>query len=530
MRRAVLPFIVLVLVVMGLSWSMATTIQHAELTTTLAQAIPEVMQGAAQPNAQPAQHIAAAPLLDSTLASYKPALRTPFVDDLARHANAPRYEIDLVLDTTMRQITGKQTVRYTNQTAQPLSDLVLRLYPNTGYMGGKMTLGQVKLGALQAAWSWSLADRSAVRVSLLKNIAPGEVITLSLEFVITVPDDPRRTGYLTFGAFDGLWALPNAYAMIAPRVGNRWQVDQAPNFGDIVFSEMALYRVTLHAPSSYKVVATGACQADGLNPFATTTCMAGPVRDFALHLSENYDVATTTVNSIVGEPVQLISYFLPQHRAAGERALDIAANALGTYEKRFGAYPYAELKLFATTTSAGGIEYPNLAGVLYKFYDGNDDYFEWLVAHEVAHQWWYNLVGSNPITEPWLDESLTQYSALLYMEDRYGVEAAQKYRARYFTDRFAQERRERGDRRVGQPTAAFPRWTYFPIVYGKGPLFFDAVRSRSDDARFAAWLRAYYERHRYGTAQASDLLQAADEADLGSIARAAYDEWILGKK
>jgi aminopeptidase N len=210
--------------------------------------------------------------------------------------------------------------------------------------------------------------------------------------------------------------------------------------------------------------------------------------------------------------------------------LDIAANALATYEKRFGAYPYGELKLFATTTSAGGIEYPNLAGVLFNFYEGNDDYFEWLVAHEVAHQWWYNLVGSNPITEPWLDESLTQYSALLYMEDRYGVQAAQKYRVRYFTDRFAEERNVRGDRRVGQPTAAFPRKAYFPIVYGKGPLFFEAVRSGADDARFGAWLRGYYERHRYSTAQASDLLQAADEVGLGPVVHAAYAEWILGKK
>ncbi|NJM42047.1 MAG: M1 family metallopeptidase [Anaerolineae bacterium] len=168
-----------------------------------------------------------------------------------------------------------------------------------------------------------------------------------------------------------------------------------------------------------------------------------------------------------------------------------------------------------------------LAGVLHSHYAGNDDYFEWLVAHEVAHQWWYNLVGSNPVQEPWLDEALTQYSTLLYFEDRYGAEVAQGFRQRYFTARFAQERRTRGDRRVGQPTSGFPRWAYFPIVYGKGPLFFDAVRSGADDAQFGAWLRAYYERHRYDTAQASDLLQAADDMGLGSIVRAAYDEWIL---
>jgi hypothetical protein len=533
MRRGVLPFVVLVLVLIGLVWSMATMLTHTNVVTIWTQTSPPRAQSQSPATqAAPAPNAVTEASLDHALALYKPALRTPFMADLARHANAPRYEVDLVLDAAARQITGKQTLRYTNQTAQPLSDLVLRLYPNTRYMGGEMTLGELQLGEMQTPWSWSLPDQSALRIGLLKNIAPGETITLSLSFTLSVPNGALGAGYQTFGFFDGLWALPNAYAIIAPRMGEQWQVDDAPNYGDIVFSEMALYRVSLQAPSSYNVVATGVCHSNEATAMATTmaatTCVAGPVRDFALHLGEQYAVERTVVNSLIGEPVQLFSYFLPQHRAAGKRALEIAAHALNSFEQRFGPYPYGELKIFATTTSAGGIEYPMLAGVLHNHYAGNDEYFEWLVAHEVAHQWWYNLVGSNPVQEPWLDEALTQYSTSLYFEDRYGTQVAQGLRQRYFTARFAQERGTRGDRRVGQPTNKFPRWAYFPIVYGKGPLFFDAVRGGSDDVRFAAWLRTYYERHRYGTTSAEDLLQAADDVGLGSVARAAYAEWMLG--
>ena len=529
MRRGCLLLLLPVGLLLGLAWVTMPTLTQVVSTYVPVQTIAKIVSNPSLPDKPPAALEKDKPT-DAALAPYQPNLRSPFAADLAQQANAPRYEIELSFDADTHKITGQQTVRYVNQTTKPLSDLVLRLYPNTQYMGGKMTLAQVRLNEIKVLWAWSLPDQSAMRVLLPRSLQPSDALTLSLNFTIDVPADPGKAGYLTFGEFDGLWALPNAYAMIALRDADGWRVDPAPNFGDIVFSEMALYRVRINAPSRYKIVATGSCTADGLNPFAITTCVAGPVRDFAIHLSESYEVASTTVSSILGEPIRLTSYFLPQHRTAGQHALDIAANAIGSYEKRFGAYPYAELKLFATTTIAGGIEYPNLAGVLYKFYERDDDYFEWLVAHEVAHQWWYNLVGSNPITEPWLDEALTQYSASLYMEDRYGMEAAQKYRTRYFTDRFATELKEKGDRRVGQPTSAFPRWSYFPIVYGKGPLFFDAVRKGSDDARFGAWLRKYYERFRYSTARANDLLQAAEDAGLGPVVRVAYDEWILGKK
>jgi hypothetical protein len=49
---------------------------------------------------------------------------------------------------------------------------------------------------------------------------------------------------------------------------------------------------------------------------------------------------------------------------------------------------------------------------------------EWLAAHEVAHQWWFGVVGNDQIDEPWLDEALTQYSTMLYYEKAYGPERA----------------------------------------------------------------------------------------------------------
>jgi hypothetical protein len=524
---AALAFLLIGLALVGISMMMP----HAQPVTA---AHPEALRRNIVLPADPSNPNSAQPLQNTSLAEYAAALRSPFTNDLNALADAPRYNLRLRLDARARKLFGEQTVHYTNRSAQPLPDMVLRLYPNTAYMGGDMVLGAIAVDGVAARFEFDTPiDRSIVRVQLPQLLPAGRTTVLSLSFTISILR-PNRIANGVFGLDDGFWALPNAYAVVAPREGDVWRIDAAPTYGDIVLSEMALYRVQISAPANLRVVATGVCQSHSAQPetappapTATTTCVAGPVRDFAMHFSSGYVTVSISVPSH-SEPVLLTSYFLPQHRRTGERALQIAADALAAYEKRFGAYPYKELKVFATTATAGGIEYPMLAGVMHKFYANDDDYFEWLVAHEVAHQWWYGMVGSNPITDAWLDEALTQYTTSLYWEERYGKASAERTRNNNFVERYLAERKANGDRRVAQVVAAFPRKSYFPVVYGKGPLFFDAVRRASDDATFTTWLRTYFDRMRYRIARPNDLLQAANDVGIGHITQPAYQQWILG--
>jgi aminopeptidase N len=81
-----------------------------------------------------------------------------------------------------------------------------------------------------------------------------------------------------------------------------------------------------------------------------------------------------------------------------------AADALTGYSARFGAYPYRRFSIVFDDfgTSFDGMEYPNY--VLSSPYEG-------AVLHEVAHQWWFGLVGDDQYRHPWLDEAFAEYSA-----------------------------------------------------------------------------------------------------------------------
>jgi aminopeptidase N len=138
---------------------------------------------------------------------------------------------------------------------------------------------------------------------------------------------------------------------------------------------------------------------------------------------------------------------------------------------------------------------------------------EFLVAHEVAHQWWYGLVGNNQYQHAFLDEGLAEYASFLYYEREHGAEAVERHvnlglRLRYATMVFTD-----GDTIVDQPSGAFPdEGTYAATVYWKAALGFSALRDEVGDTAFFAGLRDYAARKRFQIAVPADVRGAFERA------------------
>ena len=171
------------------------------------------------------------------------------------------------------------------------------------------------------------------------------------------------------------------------------------------------------------------------------------------------------------------------------------------------------------------VEYPGLIVIAQRLYAGSSS-SEWVVAHEVAHQWWYNVVGNDQVDEPWLDEALTQYATVLYFEDRYGKAAAASALQAGIQDRWEGAREAGRDRPVVGPVAGFAPEDYGPIVYGKGPLFFHHLREEVGDVPFDHILRSYFEEYRYKIATGESFLAVAERFSSRDV-DALYRQWIL---
>jgi hypothetical protein len=371
-----------------------------------------------------------------------------------------------------------------------------------------------------------IVDTAAVSVPLAVPLIPGAALTLTVAYTIQVTDNPTA-GYRAFGRVNGVLAIPGAYAAIPARRDGAWLISATPNYGDIVLAEAAWFRVTIESDEGITLVSPGLCSAvpGAVAGRQRVTCVAGPIREFAI-TAGRFNMVSASIR-LAGGDVAIESYATAGRMRGATLAARMAADALAAFERRFGAYPYRILKVFESPTTVGGMEYSMLAGVTDTLYDAPDaPYFEWIVAHEVAHQWWYGLVGSDPVNEPWLDEGLTNYAITFYFEDVYGQAYALANRNSDYYGRYANALKTYPDQPAGLPTGQYPPGAYGPFVYGKAPIFFDTVRRQVGDEAFLRWIRVYAARHRFGIARAADLLSAADSAGVGGAARSAWLAWV----
>src|SRR5690606_29132021 len=109
-------------------------------------------------------------------------------------------------------------------------------------------------------------------------------------------------------------------------------------------------------------------------------------------------------------------YYLDGGLNGAQAALNYATGSLAEFNRMFGEYPYRELDVLAMPTTGFGMEYPGVIAIANRFYGEAGGAFAEAVVHEIAHQWWYNLVGNDQPDIPWLDESLANYSYYLYFE------------------------------------------------------------------------------------------------------------------
>jgi hypothetical protein len=466
---------------------------------------------------------------DDWTVPYRSALLPGFAGDMLFYTQAPRYTLDMTLQIAAEgaAITGRATVLYTNRGALPMDQVVFRLYPNLRSYGGDMNVTSAAADGVAAVTNLD-ATRTVFTVMLPQLLTPGATVEISLDYTLAVTKD-RAPLYGQFSDINGTLALPQAYPVLSVYTPGKgwWQITDHPQ-GDAVFSETAFYTVTVTAAPALILAASGSeinltSNADGT---LTHTYVAPLMRDFALFASESY---VTLAGEQDGTRITL--YYDPALPGAAETArvgLQIAQNAARIFNVAYGRYPFIELDIVQTPTSAGGIEYPGLFVVGSSVWNSADSFFGFVIVHETAHQWWYSLVGNDQTQHPWLDEALAQYSVALYIRDLEGEAAydtaLESFRYQY--DNFIQANPDQV-KVIGEPVVDYPGSAYFFVVYQRGPLFFGALEDAYGFEATLRLLQDYFIAYRYGIATPGDMLSSF-EGSLGENLDALFAEWIGG--
>lgn len=437
----------------------------------------------------------------------------------------PGYTIQAKVDMDNLTVTGHQRVIYTNRYAVPLDEVYFNLYPNAPRFGKEMTVSNLTVNGQPLGPIYE-KDRRALRVPFVSALQPGQRVMIEMDLhlqVLQMTTNDLRT--LVYSK--GMLSLGGWYPMLAVWDGGSWRLDYPEGLiGEAMFAESAFYAVDLTVPQSLVVAATGIQVAEVIHDDGTRTLSyrSGPVPTFYIAAAQDYQVINGQVDEIA-----VHSYYRTGHQACGQWSLEAASEAIKLYQELYGPYPFNEFDIVEADYGYQGFEWPGLVLIGGMSYEGTGPACgEWFVAHETAHQWWYNVVGNDPVTDPWLDEALTQYSTMLYFRRFWSASAAQAYIQAIIYDHFAPYAEQKKGIQVGQPTTAFKNTQdYFAITYARGAMFIEQVHTALGDQAFFTAMQQYYQENQFQIARPETLYAALQQAN-PEIVKKLWNEWVTG--
>ncbi|MBP3619993.1 MAG: M1 family metallopeptidase [Clostridia bacterium] len=450
------------------------------------------------------------------------------------------YHIEAVYDESEKSLSCKQTVEYVNNSDNAIDNISFFVYANAFAQGENVvssaykskaypngeSFGNMQFHSLEVAGEMvevQMKNDAILIVPLNKQLFPQESVLIDMNYTIMLANINHRLGYgnnaVNFGNF-----FPIACVYVE---GSGFVENSFATNGDPFYSNISNFEVNLTCDKDFIVAASGhktnEVQKDSIKQH---TFSAKKVRDFALVISKKYELVSQEVEGVV------VNYFYYDDKDATEH-LQTGVDALKTFKEVFGNYPYRQLSVVKTNFCFGGMEYPNLVMI-------SDDLVEkqtidYVIVHEIAHQWWYGMVGNDQFSQAWVDEGLTEFSCALFFEKnpKYGISyenimdnARNTYKK--FVEIYSKingDVDESMNRRLNE-FATEPE--YVNCIYTKGMLLFDSVRQSMNDKKFFKCLENYFEDYCFQNSSSDKLIESFSHSAKINL-EGFFKSWIYGE-
>lgn len=453
------------------------------------------------------------------------------------------YEMKLVL--VDNKLWGSEKVSYVNSSENAFDKLYFHLYPNAFRQGAKSRIcssakwddvyykgqsyGQISIlsvsfaGEKQAEFFVGGEDENILTVCLQEDLFPDEEVEINIDFEVVLPEINHR-----FGIGQNTINIANFYPVACVyEDGVGFSMKSYHSNGDPFYSECADFMVQFSYPQNLTLASSGMIvEETETNLVKTATIKGDNIRDFALTLSDKFETKIKEVDGVK------VCYYGYQGDQDLDYNLDTAARALETFNRLFGQYPYQTLSVVKASFLHGGMEFPNIVLIADNLAEEDVCY---VIAHEIAHQWWYGVVGNDQYNYAWLDEALAEYSTLLFFEENpsFGLEykslvaSAQKS----YNSFVGAYRKVFGDIDTSMNRSLENFNTepeYVQCTYTKGVLMMDFLRNSIGKAKLVKGLKNYYQNYSFKVAKPEDFISTITKVGGGKMENA-IKVWLEGK-
>lgn len=492
------------------------------------------------------------------------------------------YQIDVKLDDKNHILRGFETIQYKNNSTQSLSTIYMHVWPNA-YKNSQTALAQqlkrnegdklakadskdlgsidsldFKVNGSAIQWEYDPVHIDIVLLHLATPLAPGQQIAISTPFKVKIP-----SGSLSrLGHIGQSYQITQWYPKPAVFDQNGWNAMPYLNQGEF-YSEFGSFDVKITVPANYVVGATGELKTasevafletkvaeskkklekllkeetdrsknfpESASTWKTIQYKQDRVHDFAWFADKRFLVLQgEVVLPHSKDTVTTWAMFTPQNAKLWANSLEYLHDGTYYYSLWNGDYPYKHVTAIDGTISAGGgMEYPMITVIGNA---SNKEELEVVIVHEVGHNWFYGILGSNERVHGWMDEGLNTLNEMRYVQTKYPDNTR-------FSDMVAGGRfhlndldhHDSGDVMyrtlasfgLDQPLEThsddFSSFNYGAIMYQKTGVVFFYLMDYLGAEKFDAAMSAYYQQWKFKHPQPADLrkvLETQTGKDLG---------------
>lgn len=380
------------------------------------------------------------------------------------------YRISVKLDDKLHRLYADLAFDYYNNSPNTLDSLYLHVWPNA-YKNGKTALAQqlkeegtkielmdtsalgyisqldFKINGKAVAWRFDPKNIDIVGIKLNESLAPGKSLTLTTPFTVKIPSgEISRLGHIGQS-----YQITQWYPKPAVYDCKGWHAMPYLNQGEF-YSEFGSFDVSITLPKNYVLGATGERQTSEDIVFmdslaeATQTDLASiialpkgalrdsfpassmewktvrftqnNVHDFAWFTDKRYKVLKGSVTlPHTKRSVTSWALFTPANALLWKNSIEYINDGTFYYSQWNGDYPYSSVTAVDGTISAGGgMEYPMIT-VIGNARTARE--LEVVIVHEVGHNWFYGILGSNEREHGWMDEGMNTANEMRYVATKY---------------------------------------------------------------------------------------------------------------
>lgn len=403
------------------------------------------------------------------------------------------YDLNLTFTPATSTVSGTVRMR-ASVVGGSISTVDLDLYSNI-VVDGATSAG--------AATTWTRAG-NVLTLNLDRLYNDGETVDVTT----TYHGVPTAAGYFGFQIVNGrqlIWSLSEAYG-----ARTWWPCKDAPadkaDSVDIHFT----------APSALTTVSNGTLVGTVVNGSLKTTSWHEryPIASYLVSIaSYPYAVSDDWYRYSPTDSMLIRFHNVPESVPSATTSQAKVKTMIAAFAARFGEYPFlAEKYGHAEFTFGGGMEHQTCTSL--------GVYNEFIVAHELAHQWWGDLVTCRDFHHIWLNEGFATYGEALWAEASAGTAA---YHSDINLNRFL------GPGTIWVPDATNEARVFDSnLSYNKGSWVLHMLRHVLGDSTFFQALRAYYTQWGYQSAVTEDFRDVCESVS-GRNLDDFFQQWIYGE-